>query len=716
MHRPLLASLVAAALTASGCASPQAATPSAPLAYPPAKTVDVTDNYHGTVVADPYRWLEEYSDETNSWIDQQEALARAYLDAIPQRSAIRSKLEALWNYERFGMPEKAGSRYIYSRNDGLQNQSVVYVTDSLNGEPRVFIDPNTLSKDGTVALGTISVTDDGKYAAYSVAEAGSDWNIIKVRDVATGKDLSDLVEWVKFSGATWSKDGSGFYYSRFDAPADGNKLKAVNEFHKIYWHKLGTPQSQDVLVYDRKDQPRWYLGAGVSDDGRWLIIGIESGDSVNNAMAYRDLSKPEAPLVELFNKFDAKYNFLGNDATTFYVQSDLDAPRGRVWAIDVAKPERANWREVVPQTKDALSSATIVGDRLFCNYLQDAKSVVHIYSLDGKKTSEVPLPGICTATGFAGKRTERETFFATSGYTLPPSVYRYDLASGKAEVFKAPKTPFDGSQYETKQAFATSKDGTKIPMFITHRKGMKLDGNNPTMLYGYGGFNIPLTPAFSPVKCGWLEMGGVWVDANLRGGGEYGEEWHRGGMRLTKQNTFDDCIACGEWLVANKFTTSKRLAVQGGSNGGLLVGAVMTQRPDLWGACLPAVGVLDMLRFQKFTIGWGWVGDYGSSDNPEEFKVLYGFSPYHNVKKGVCYPPTLITTGDHDDRVYPAHSFKFAAAMQAEQAKVAGCTSPILLRVEKRAGHGAGKPTSKRIEEAADMYAFVAKIFGMEAK
>lgn len=707
-RRSLLGATVVAALASTGCAAPP------PLVYPPAKTVDVTDNYHGTLVADPYRWLEDYSDETNRWIDQQEALARHYLDAIPQRGAIRAKLEAVWNFERFGIPEKAGSRYVFSRNDGLQNQSVVYVSDSLHGEPRVLIDPNTLSPDGTVALDQITISDDGTLAAYSIAEAGSDWNVIKVRDITTGQDLPDTIEWVKFSGAVWSKDGSGFYYARFDAPSDGNKLKAVNQFHKIYWHRLGTPQSCDILTYDRPDQPRWYLGPAVSDDGRWLIIQIESGDSVNNAMAYRDLSRPAAPFVELFGKFDAKYTFLGNDGTTFYVQSDLDAPRSRIWAIDVTRPERSNWREVVPQTRDTLTGASIVGDRIFGHYLQDARSVVHLYGLDGTKTGEVPLPGICTAAGFGGKRTDGETFYSISGYALPPSIYRYDLASGRAEVFKSPKTPFDGSSYETRQFFATSRDGTKVPMFITHRRGMALDGNHPTILYGYGGFNIPITPAFSPAKCAWLEMGGVWVEANLRGGGEYGEEWHRGGMRLTKQNTFDDCIACGEWLVANQYTNPRRLAVEGASNGGLLVGAVETQRPDLWGACLPAVGVLDMLRFPQFTIGWGWVGDYGSSANPDEFKVLHGFSPYHNVKPGVCYPPTLITTGDHDDRVYPAHSFKFAARMQAEQSANAGCTNPILLRVEKRAGHGAGKPTSKRIEERTDLYAFLVQTFGME--
>ncbi|MFO0829731.1 MAG: prolyl oligopeptidase family serine peptidase [Phycisphaerales bacterium] len=719
-RRPLVAS---AALAASACllaAAPQKAA-SQQLVYPNAKTVDQVDEYHGTKVSDPYRWLEDYSDDTNKWIDAQEQLARSYLDAIPQRSAIRAKLEALWNYERFGLPERAGKNYLFSRNDGLQNQSVVYVGDAPKASGRVLIDPNTMSKDGTVALGGLFPNDQGTQLAYAIAEAGSDWNSIKVRDIATGKDLADELKWVKFSPAAWTKDGKGFYYCRFDAP-QGDKLKSVNEFHKVYYHAVGTTQDADKLVYERKDQPRWYLAPTVSDDGRWLIMGVEAGDTVNNGLFYQDIWPESAKaggwavgkFVELFNKFDAKYNFIGNDGTLFYVWSDLEAPRGRVWAIDVTKPERANWRELIPEGPDALTAVSLVGNRFFCNYLHDARSLVKVFNIDGTAVGEVPLPGICTATGFGGKRSDTETFFATSGYTLPPSVWRYDLKSGATEVIRSPKVPFDGSKYETTQVFATSKDGTKVPMFITARKGLKLDGNNPTLLYGYGGFNISITPDYTPVQAAWLDMGGVYVEANLRGGGEYGEEWHRGAMRKTKQHTFDDCIACGDWLVANKYTNPSKLALQGGSNGGLLVGACETQRPDLWGACLPAVGVLDMLRFQKFTIGWGWIGDYGSSENADEFPVLFSFSPYHNVKPGVCYPPTLITTGDHDDRVYPAHSFKFAAAMQAAQREVKGCTNPILLRIEKRAGHGAGKPTSKRIEEAADVYAFVAKVFDMQ--
>jgi prolyl oligopeptidase len=683
--------------------------------YPPARTVDVVDDYHGTLVADPYRWLEEYSDDTNRWIDENEAFTRGYLDAIPERAAIKARLERLWNYERFGLPRKAGDRYVLSRNDGLQNQNVLYVADRLDGPQRVLLDPNTMSKDGTIAIGATSITDDGRLLAYSVAEAGSDWNVIRVRDIATGRDLPDEVRWVKFSGASWLKDGSGFFYSRFDAPADGDTLKAVNEYHKIYFHTLGTPQSEDVLVFERKDQPRWYVGGGVTDDGRFLVIGIASGETVNDALAYKDLARPDAPVVMLLDRFDAKYRFLGNDGSTFYVQSDLDAPRGRIWAIDIERPDRSHWRELIPQSEHTLVEASIVGDRIFCNYLADAKSLVRVHALDGSLVGEVPLPGICTADGFGGRRSDRETFFSVGSYTIAPSIYRYDLATGETSLVRRPNVPFDSDRYETKQIFFTSKDGTRVPMFVTHRKGLAYDGTNPTVLYGYGGFNISITPSFSPARCAWLEMGGVWVEANLRGGGEYGDAWHRGGMQLTKQNTFDDCIAAAEWLIANKVTSPERLGLQGGSNGGLLVGACMTQRPELWGACVPAVGVLDMLRFQKFTIGWGWIGDYGSSDDPEQFKVLYGYSPYHNIRSGICYPPTLITTGDHDDRVHPAHSFKFAARLQETQSNVQGCRNPILLRIDKRAGHGAGKPTSKRIEEAADVTAFLATHLGVGA-
>jgi prolyl oligopeptidase len=704
------------ALLAAGfalAALPALAQKAGPLQYPDAPTVNQTDDYHGTKVADPYRWLEEYSDQTNAWIEAENKLTFSYLESIPQRQAIKDRLTQLWNYEKYGLPHREADRYFFSKNDGLQNQAVLYTVDSLDATPRVLIDPNTLSPDGTVALAGTSYTDDGKLCAYGLAEAGSDWNTWKVRDVASGKDLPDEVRWVKFSGASWTKDGKGFFYSRFDAPPEGQALKQVNEFHKIYYHTLGTPQDQDHLVYQRKDQPKWYLGGGVTDDGKYLIVGINPGDRIENGLGYMDLTKPGAPVVELLNKFDAQYSFIDNDGATFWVQSDLDAPRGRVWAIDINHPEREHWKEVIPQTADALQGVSVVGDRFFCSYLHDAKTVVKIHDLSGKPVGEVKFPDIGTASGFGGKRHYTETFYAFSGYTTPVTIYRYDIKSGTSEVYKAPKVPFDPSQYQTTQSFYKSNDGTRIPIFIAHKKGLKMDGSNPTLLYGYGGFNISLTPGFSPVALDWMEMGGVYAVANLRGGGEYGEEWHQAGMRLHKQNVFDDFASAARFLIDSNYTRPDKLAIQGGSNGGLLVGATLNQHPELFGAALPAVGVMDMLRFHTFTIGWGWVGDYGSSDDPEQFKALYAYSPYHNIKSGVCYPPVLVTTADHDDRVYPAHSFKYAAALQAAQSKSPGCTNPVLIRIETRAGHGAGKPTSKRIEEAADQWAFLVKSLKM---
>lgn len=683
------------------------------MAYPPARTEDVSDVYHGVSVADPYRWLEDPdAADSRVWIEAENKVTFGYLESIAQRPAIKDRITTLWNYEKYGIPSKEGSRYFYSRNDGLQNQSVLYVADSLEGTPRVLLDPNTLRADGTAALAGTAVTDDGKLMAYGIAEAGSDWNVWKVRDVATGQDLPDEINWVKFGGASWTKDGKGFFYSRFDEPKAGQAYEDANKNQKIYYHRLGESQSQDTLVYQRPDQPEWYLFGGATEDGRYLIINVEPGSKVENGIFYKDLSKPDAPVVELLSKFDAKYSFVGNDGPVFWIQSDLDAPRGRIWAVDTAKPERQNWKEVIPQTRNALQGAGVVGDRMFCSYLEDAKSLVTVHDLAGKKTGEVKFPGICTASGFGGKRTDTETFYAFSGYNTPTRIYRYDIKSGQSELFREAKVGFNPDDFETRQEFFRSKDGTKVPMFITSKKGLKKDGNNPALLYGYGGFNVSITPSFSPTAIAWMEMGGVYAVATLRGGGEYGEEWHQGGMRLKKQNVFDDFIGAGEYLVKQKYTSPAKLAIQGGSNGGLLVGACVNQRPDLFGAAIPQVGVMDMLRFHKFTVGWGWVGDYGSSENADEFKALYAYSPYHNLKKGTCYPPTLITTADHDDRVVPAHSFKYAAAMQAAQ----GCANPILIRIDVRAGHGAGKPTGKRIEEAADILSFLVKSLDVQTK
>ena len=681
--------------------------PSGPaLAYPVTARTNQVDDYHGTLVADPYRWLEDdNSDATKAWVEAQNKVTFGFLDQIPERAAISNRLTQLWNYERFSIPGQEGGRYFMTRNDGLQNQAVLYTMDSLHAEPRLLLDPNTLSTDGTVALSQNIISDDGALVAYGLAKAGSDWEDWKVRDVRTGRDLPDEVHWVKFSAASWTKDDRGFYYSRFDEPKPGDELTAANYYHKVYYHRLGTPQTEDALVYQRADHKDWTFNAGVTDDGNYLIIEVSQGTDTRNRIYYRDLQKPDGPVVELLNDFDAHYSFIDNVGPVFYFRTDQQAPRGRVVAIDVAHPGRASWREIIPQSTDRLQDTSLVNDQLIANYLKDARSEVKIFSRDGQFIRSVDLPGLGSADGFGGKRKDTETFYSFTSFNTPATIYRYDLVAGRSEVFRQPKVAFNPADFETKQVFYQSKDGTKIPMFITAKKGLKLDGNNPTYLYGYGGFDISLTPSFSPSILCWMEMGGVFAEANLRGGGEYGEEWHQAGMKLKKQNVFDDFIAAAEWLQSHHYTRRDKLAIGGGSNGGLLVGACLTQRPDLYGAALPAVGVMDMLRFQKFTIGWAWTSDYGSSDNADEFKALYAYSPLHHIKPGTRYPATLITTGDHDDRVVPAHSFKFAATLQAAQAGPA----PILIRIETRAGHGAGKPTSKLIAEAADKWAFLVR-------
>jgi prolyl oligopeptidase len=581
---------------------------------------------------------------------------------------------------------------------------------SLTAEPQLLLDPNTLSADGTVALTSYHISDDGNLMAYGISRAGSDWQEWRVRDVQTGKDRPDEVKWVKFSGASWTKDGAGFFYSRYDEPKEGTALTVANYNQKMFYHRLGAPQAEDTLIYQRPDHKDWGLGGGVTDDGRYLIIRVSQGTDRRNRLFYRDLQTPDSPVVELLNNFDASYGFIDNVGTVFYFRTDLDAPRGRIIAIDVTKPERANWQVIVPQAAERLQGVSLVNDQLVAEYLKDAQSDVRIYGRDGKLVRRVELPGIGSAAGFGGKRSDTETFYAFTSFTSPATIYRYDLKTGTSTVFRQPKVKFNPADYETKQVFYQSKDDTKVPMFITAKKGLKLDGNNPVYLYGYGGFDISLTPSFSPANLAWLEMGGVYAVANLRGGGEYGEDWHQAGMKLKKQNVFDDFIAAAEWLIGDKYTRKEKLSIGGGSNGGLLVGACVTQRPDLYGATLPAVGVMDMLRFHKFTIGWAWTSDYGSADDADEFKALYAYSPLQNIKPGTKYPPTLITTGDHDDRVVPAHSFKFAATMQAAQSG----DNPVLIRIETRAGHGAGKPTSKQIEEAADKWAFLVKELGMK--
>ncbi len=680
------------------------------LVYPQAAKVEQVDDYHGTLVADPYRWLEDPdSEETTAWVEAENEVTFAYLGAIPARERIQERLTQLWNYEKYGVPFKKGERYFYFKNDGLQNQSILYTLMTLAGEPTVLLDPNTLSEDGTVALASLSMSEDGKFLAYSLSTSGSDWQEWKVRDVESGQDLVDHLKWVKFSGASWTQDSRGFFYSRYDEPNDTTKLQEANYFQKLFYHRLGTPQAEDMLVYERLDEKEWGFSGEVTEDGTYLIISVWKGTDSKNLVFYKDLSTADAGVIELINTFEANYSFIEHEDTLFWFQTDLESPRGRVIAIDISQPERENWKEVILQAAETLGGVSVLNHQFVVSYLKDAHTQIKIFSLEGSFEHEVALPGLGSAGGFSGKKDDTETFYSFTGFTTPNTIYRYDMVRDQSTIFREPKVEFNPEDYQTKQVFYKSKDGTEIPMFITHKKGLKLDGHNPTYLYGYGGFNASLTPGFSVSNLVWMEMGGVYALPNLRGGGEYGEDWHQAGTKLKKQNVFDDFIAAAEWLIAHQYTSPPKLAIGGGSNGGLLVGACMAQRPDLFGAALPAVGVMDLLRFQKFTIGWAWVAEYGSSENAEEFKALYAYSPLHNLKPGTTYPATLITTADHDDRVVPAHSFKFAAALQETHKGEA----PVLIRIETKAGHGAGKPTTKVIEEAADRWAFLVRTLGM---
>ncbi|MHC5024172.1 MAG: prolyl oligopeptidase family serine peptidase [Planctomycetota bacterium] len=681
--------------------------------YPDSRRVDHTDTYHGATVPDPYRWLEDdalESADVATWVEAQNEVTFDFLEAIPERDSIRERLTELWNFERYSAPFKAGGRYYYTKNDGLQNQSVVYRLDALGDEPRVLFDPNSWSEDGTIALAGMSFSDDGVHVAYSRADAGSDWQTWRIRHIESGQDRDEVIRWVKFSTPEWTTDGRGFFYSRYDAPSEGAALQSVNKFQKLYYHRLGTDQSADVLVYHRPDEPDWGFGPTVTEDGRYLVITIWKGTGDKYRVMVKDLTEPYGLPVDLIDSFEAEYSFVGNDGPVFYFQTDRDAPRRRIIAMDIRRPAPEGWREIVPESEDTLRGVNLVGNLFVCSYLKDAQTAVRLFDVAGRPVREVQLPGIGSAFGFGGKRTDIETFYSFSSFAMPPSTYRYDLVTGQSTLMQQAKVDMDPRDYVTRQIFYESRDGTRVPMFICHRRDLPLDGNRPTLLYGYGGFNIPLTPGFSITRLAWMEMGGVFAMPNLRGGGEYGEAWHQAGTKLNKQNVFDDFIAAAEWLVENGYTRPTKLAIQGGSNGGLLVGACMTQRPDLFGACLPAVGVMDMLRFHEFTIGWAWVDDYGSSDDPEEYEALRAYSPYHNITPGTAYPATLITTADHDDRVVPGHSFKFAAQLQYAQAGDA----PTLIRIETRAGHGAGKPTSKRIEEAADQWAFLVQTLDVQ--
>ncbi|MGY4633082.1 prolyl oligopeptidase family serine peptidase [Thermostichus sp. OS-CIW-29] len=684
-----------------------------PPSYPDPTVVDI---YHGQPVPDPYRWLEDLdSEQTRAWIEAQNHLTFNYLQQIPARQRIRERLTQLWNYEKYSQPFKEGGRYFYFKNDGLQNQSVLYTQESLEGQARVLLDPNTFSEDGTVALAGIAISrardsgaeHAGRYLAYGLSRSGSDWQEWKVRDIETGEDLPDHLRWIKFSGVSWTLDGQGFFYSRYDEPAPGSEYESANYFQKLYYHRLGTSQSEDVLVYHRPDQKEWGFAGGVTEDGNYLIISVWRGTDPKNLIFYKDLRDPQSPVVELIREFEAEYSFVGNDGSRFWLLTDCQAPRRRLVAIDLEQPDQV--QEVIPEAEETLQGVSLINNQFVAFYLKDAHTQIKTFALDGTYLGEIPLPGLGSASGFGGKRYDTETFYTFTSFTTPPTIYRYDFTSGTSTLFRQPQVDFDPQAYEVQQVFYTSKDGTRIPMFLVHRRGLARTGDHPTLLYGYGGFGISLTPSFSVGLVAWLEMGGVYAQPSLRGGGEYGEEWHQAGTKLNKQKVFDDFIAAAEWLIAHGYTNPAKLAISGGSNGGLLVGACLVQRPELFAAALPAVGVFDMLRFHKFTIGWAWISEYGSPENPEEFKALYAYSPLHNLKPGTAYPATLITTADHDDRVVPAHSFKFAAALQAAQ----GGSQPILIRIDTKAGHGAGKPTSKLIEEAADRWAFLVQVLGI---
>ncbi len=668
----------------------------------------VADDYHGVRVADPYRWLEDPdAPDTTAWVRSQNEVTFDYLQGLPEREPIRRRLTELLDYERYSVPVSRRGRLFFFRNDGLQNQAPLYVQETLEDSPRLLLDPNLLSPDGTVALAVTVPSPDGGLLLYGTSASGSDWMDFQVRDVVTARDLPDHLRWIKFSDGAWTRDGKGFFYGRYPEPKPGESPVGAHRDMKLYYHRLSTTQDADVLVYERPDQPEWGFGATVTDDGRYLVVTVTQGTDTRTRVYFSDLGDPAAPNVAapvrpLLDEFDAAYNVLGNDESVFYFQTTRDAPRWRIIAVDAAKSGPPEPREVVPQSTGVLQAAALFGRTVVASYLQDAHAELLRYGLDGRPLGGIALPGLGSVTGPSGEREDSQMFYAFASYLHPTTILHYDVQSGVSGVFKAPRVKFDPGQYETRQVFFSSRDGTRVPMFLTHRTGLALDGRNRTLLYAYGGFDISLTPAFSATLIPWLERGGVYAVANLRGGGEYGEAWHEAGMFEKKQNVFDDFIGAAEYLIHEGYTTPSRLAIEGGSNGGLLVGVAMTQRPDLFGVALPAVGVLDMLRFHKFTIGWAWVAEYGSADRASQFPVLRAYSPLHNLTPGTDYPATLITTADHDDRVVPAHSFKFAAALQAATA----WKRPAYIRIETKAGHGAGKPISKIIEEQADIYAF----------
>ncbi|MBK8098044.1 MAG: S9 family peptidase [Planctomycetes bacterium] len=704
---PFLIALLAAACGSSPDAAPPAATPAQSGASrwqsPPTRKDDVVDDYHGTAIADPYRWLEDQDNrDVAAWVRTQNAATRTFLDAIPEQPLLRARLTELWNFPRHSVPTHRHGKWFYRYNDGLQNQAVLHVAEGADARGRVLLDPNRLSDDGTVALGAVAPSHDGELLAFSTSQSGSDWQEWRVLDVATGRVRDDLLRWTKFTGAAWTNDGQGFFYSRYPAPADGQVLGQQTRGAQLCYHRIGTAQQQDRVVYERPDQPDWGFDAEVSEDGRFLIVNIWSGSAGRNRIAYADLQQEGWPVQALLMAHDAGYDFLGNDGDTFWFKTDKDAPRGRIVGIARRDPTAA-WTTLVPEQEHALEEVLVVGEHLVAHYLEDAASALRVFALDGTAAGAIELPDLGAVSGLSGRRQDADLHFTFQSFTHAPAVLAYGLTSRQTRVVRPSELRYDIAGLQTQRVFLQSRDGTRLCMFLVHQRGLRLDGRNPTYLFGYGGFQSAMTPGFSLPNLAWLERGGVFAMAVLRGGGEYGEAWHQAGMLGNKQNVFDDFIACAEFLIRNGWCTASRLGIGGGSNGGLLVGAVLTQRPDLIGAAVPEVGVLDMLRYHKFTIGWAWAPEYGSADDPVAFAWLRRYSPLHNVHVGTKYPPTLVMTGDHDDRVVPGHSFKFAAALQAAQAGPA----PVLLRVETSAGHGAGKPTSKLIDEAADRLAFL---------
>lgn len=680
----------------------------AQIKYPPTEKSNQQDDYFGTIIKDPYRWLEDdNSKETKEWVAAENKVTDQYLSTIPFRNKVKERLAELWNYPKYGAPFRKGGYLYFYKNDGLQNQNVLYRQKGLNGEPEVFIDPNKLSKDGTVFLEVPVFSENNQYAAYFEAQAGSDWQIARVMDVRTGNLLKDDLQYIKFSGISWKGD-EGFYYSRYPVSNEETKLTGQNRFHSIYFHKIGTPQTDDLLVFEDKEHPLMILSGVITHDKRFVVV-IKSEGTSGNELWVKDLQKNDPDFKLVIKGFDNQIEVIDNSGDRLLVKTNAGAPNYKLVSIDPANPAPENWKMVLAEKKELLQSVGKAGGKLFPVYLKDASSKIYQTDYTGKIEREIELPGIGTATGFDGNKSDQEIFYSFSSFNYPPSIFRYVISSGKTELYKKSDAKFDADKYEVKQVFFKSKDGTNVPMFITHKKGMVLNGKNPLLLYGYGGFNIPMTPSFSISNAFFLEQGGVYVVVNLRGGNEYGEAWHKGGMLQNKQNVFDDFIGAAEYLIANKYTNPDKLAIRGGSNGGLLVGAAMTQRPELFKVAIPQVGVMDMLRYHLFTIGWAWATEYGRSDKKEDFENLVKYSPLHNLKKGVKYPATMITTADHDDRVVPAHSFKFAAQLQAMN----DGTNPTLIRIETQAGHGAGKPTAKLIEEAADIWSFVMFNLGM---